>query len=292
MAADRLDCRSPRPPRHAPHRATAARFVSAALTLTLGLPLAGAAGRTPANAVVRTSRGEFNLLVYAPRVETAATTAPVPADDKPLVLLVSGEGGWRKFDVLVAGFLSDAGYWVGGIDAMKYFWEAQDDRQALAADVRAYVDTLAAAAGRRPGAPVVLAGFSFGADLAPWVAGAGGWNDRVLGMILMGPDATGSLQFRILEIMGFEPKEHIFSVADALATARGVPVLFLHGEKDTDSAAPSLVAGAGEPKRIVIVPGADHHFSGKEDALHAEILGALDWIRAQRGAAAGAAKER
>lgn len=194
--------------------------------------------------------------------------------------------------MLVAGFLSDAGYWVGGIDAMKYFWEAQDDRQALAADVRAYVDTLAAAAGRRPGAPVVLAGFSFGADLAPWVAGAGGWNDRVLGMILMGPDATGSLQFRILEIMGFEPKEHIFSVADALATARGVPVLFLHGEKDTDSAAPSLVAGAGEPKRIVIVPGADHHFSGKEDALHAEILGALDWIRAQRGAAAGAAKER
>jgi type IV secretory pathway VirJ component len=238
-------------------------------------PVARAAGRSASpDVTVKTSRGDFKLIVYPP-----AASAADP--ERPLVLLASGEGGWRRFDVMIAGFLSDAGYWVGGMDAMKYFWEAQDDRQALAVDIRAYADALATIAGRKPGGPILLAGFSFGADLAPWVAGAGGWGDRLRGMILIGPDETGSLEFRIMEIMGFSPKDHVFSVAEALRSAAGVPVLFLHGEKDSNSAAPALATSAGEPKRIAVIPGADHHYSGKEEDLRRALLEGLDWIRSQ-----------
>jgi type IV secretory pathway VirJ component len=236
---------------------------------------------------VKTSRGDFKLIVYPPAASASvlATSVPatsVPDPERPLVLLASGEGGWRRFDVMIAGFLSDAGYWVGGVDAMKYFWEAQDDRQTLAVDIRAYADALATIAGRKPGGPILLAGFSFGADLAPWVAGAGGWGDRLRGLILIGPDETGSLEFRIMEIMGFSPKDHIFSVAEALKSASGVPVLFLHGEKDSNSAAPALATSAGEPKRIAVIPGADHHYSGKEEDLRRALLEGLDWIRSQK----------
>jgi len=260
------------------------------LTLLLLLALASslapdafaASGPAASSVPVKTSRGEFNLLVYPPSAPAPSATAPAADADKPLVFLASGEGGWRRFDVMIAGFLTDAGYWVGGMDAMKYFWEAQDDRQALAADIRAYADALAAAAGRSSGAPLLFAGFSFGADLAPWVAGAGGWGDRLRGMILIGPDETGSLEFRILEIMGFSPKDHIFSVAEALRSSAGVPVLFLHGEKDSSSAAPALVGGAGEPKKIAVVPGADHHYSGKEEGLRRALIEGIEWIRSQR----------
>jgi type IV secretory pathway VirJ component len=231
---------------------------------------------------VKTSRGDFNLIVYPPAASAAGPAASAADPERPLVLLASGEGGWRRFDVMIAGFLSDAGYWVGGMDAMKYFWEAQDDRQALAVDIRAYADALATIAGRKPGGPILLAGFSFGADLAPWVAGAGGWGDRLRGLILIGPDETGSLEFRIMEIMGFSPKDHIFSVAEALKSAAGVPVLFLHGEKDSNSAAPALATSAGEPKRIAVIPGADHHYSGKEEDLRRALLEGLDWIRSQK----------
>jgi type IV secretory pathway VirJ component len=195
-----------------------------------------------------------------------------------MVLLVSGEGGWRRFDDLLAGMMSDAGFWVGGVDSMQYFWRPQDDRQALAADCRALAGALASAAGRPATAPLVLAGFSFGADIAPWVAGAGGWGDRVRGLVMIGPDETGSLEFRVSEMLGFQPKDHTFPVAEALRGVAGTPVLFLHGAKDKHSAARALSEGAALPKRLIVVPGADHHFSGREKELEAALRDGMTWL--------------
>jgi type IV secretory pathway VirJ component len=174
---------------------------------------------------------------------------------------------------------------------MKYFWSAQDDRGALASDVRAYAAALASASGSGGEAPVLLAGFSFGADLAPWVAGAGGWGARVKGLVLIGPDEEGSLEFRLLEMFGYRPKDHVFSVAGALKDASGVPAFFLHGEKDGDSAAPALASGAAEPRKITIVPGANHHFSGHEDELRTALIEGIDWLRRQKPAPSSAAPD-
>ena len=251
------------------------RSSRARLALTAAALLAASAAAahpalavSPSTKTVQTSRGEFPLLVFTP---------PDPSD-RPLVLLTSGEGGWRRFDDQLADVLTGAGCFVGGIDVTKYFWEPQDDRQKLAADMRAYASALAVAAGRKADAPVILAGFSFGADLAPWVAGAGGWENRLAGMILIGPDETGSLQFRILEILGFQPKDHTFSVGEALDGVKGVKTAFIHGEKDDKSAAVRLAARATEPKKLLVAAGADHHFSGQEDRLKTLLKQALDWI--------------
>ncbi len=249
--------------------------------------LAGAAEAPPATSPsivsVNTSRGACDLKVYAPRGEIEDPLGPRPADPrrsdpKPLVLLVSGEGGWRRFDEVLAGLLADAGFWVGGVDAMQYFWHPQDDRQALAADCRTLAGALAAAAKRPADAPLVLAGYSFGADIAPWVAGAGGWGDRVRGLVMIGPDETGSLEFRVSEILGFQAKDHVFSVAEALRGVAGTPVLFLHGAKDKDSAARVLSTGAVPPKKLIVIPGADHHFSGREEDLEAALRDGMAWL--------------
>lgn len=255
-------------------------FLRTAAACTLAFAASGSATALASSTVsVATSRGAFDMVVFAPKDSASADRA------KPLVFLASGEGGWRKFDDLIAGCLSDAGYWVGGLDVMGYFWKAQDDREALASDARAYASALAKAAGRPEGTPIVLAGFSFGADLSPWIAGAGGWGKRVAGLLMIGPDETGSLEFRVSEILGFSAKDHIFKVSDALATAAGVPVLFIHGEKDHDSAAPALHAGASEPKKILIVPDAGHHFSGKEDLFRSALVEGMAWIALQHPAA-------
>jgi len=243
-------------------------FLLAALTLSGAS--AGPLASSPAASSVRvkTSRGEYDLLVYPPR----------RSDTKPLVLVISGEGGWRHFDELLAKLLADDGFWVGGLDAMKYFWRAQDDRRALAADIRACLGALAAKSGQPKETPVILAGFSFGADLAPWIAGAGGWGNRVAGLLMLGPDEVGSLQFRVLEILGFSSKDHIFAVADALRSAGGTPLVFIHGAKDPHSAAPALARSAPDPKKLIVVPHADHHFSGHEEGLRAALVEGLAWL--------------
>ncbi len=243
-------------------------------------PAPHAATPGPASIHVDTSRGPHDVLVFAARTVNSDDPAkPDPAADAPVILFVSGEGGWRSFDGLVAQDLAQAGYWVGGVDAMKYFWQAQEDRKALASDFRTMADAVVARAGRPPGWPVILAGFSFGADLAPWLAGGGGWSERVVGLLMIAPDEIGSLEFRLSEILGMQPTEHVFRVAEALRETAGIPVFFIHGAKDGSAATKELAAGAPGPKKLVVIPDADHHFSGAEERLRAALIEATAWLR-------------
>jgi len=249
----------------------AAPFGRGALALAVAL-LAGTsrglASSSPTSAPVVTSRGDYRLLVYPPRQETG----------RPPVLLISGEGGWRRFDQTLSRFFADAGHWVGGMDSLKYFWHAQDDPRALADDIEAYVAALLRASGRPEGSPVILAGFSFGADLAPRIAGAWTGKSPIAGLVMLGPDEVGSLQFRVLEVFGFSQDDHVFSVAEALATVKAVPILFLHGDEDAHSDAVSLFGRAPDPKKLIHVTGSDHHFAGHEDDLRARLAEGLAWL--------------
>lgn len=230
----------------------------------LGLALAAAVSTTN----VVTSRGDQPLAIYA---------AVAPAD-RPLVLFLSGEGGWRSFDEEVAGRLAARGYTVGGIDCLRYFHTAQDDRALLAKDVRKFADALIASVKAPASARVVLAGYSFGADLAPWIAGVPDRDPRIAALMLIGPDKKGSLQARISEILGLAPSDHVFDTAAALAEATTLPVLFVHGEDDGESDAPELHRGfAGTKKRLLVVPGS-HHFSGHLDALEAALADGLSTL--------------
>ncbi len=245
-----------------------------------GLLVLGAREKAPAHRAyepvpVRTSRGTFPLRVYAPAK---------PGPGLP-VLLISGEGGWRQFDERLAAYLGEDGFWVGGLDTRRYFWKPQDDRQVAAADFRAYAAALSVAARRPADSQVIVVGYSFGADVAPWIAGAGGWGGRVRGMILLGPDQIGSLESRVTEIIGIPSKQHVFRVADALRSSAGIPVAFVHGGHDSKSAAPDLLSGAPEPKKLLLVPGAEHHFIGHEPDLKTALSDALAWILATPAAA-------
>ncbi len=231
----------------------------------------------PVRVAVDTSRGDYQLLVYAPAPGTEGTR-PAGRGKTPLVLLVSGEGGWRSFDALLARILSEAGCWVGGVDALKYFWAPQDDRQTLSADFRSFADGLAKASGRKPRAPIILAGFSFGADLAPFLAASGGWDGRIRGLLMIAPDEVGSLEFRIADLLGFEPTDHSFRVGEALRGLRGTPVLLIHGENDSGSAAPRLLGQTPSRKKLSVVPGANHHFSGQEGALRRVLSEGMVWL--------------
>jgi type IV secretory pathway VirJ component len=235
-------------------------------------PSVRAEAPAPAHRKVATSRGEFDLVVYAPPGATKT------GGSRPVVLLVSGEGGWKSFDILLSGYLTDDGFWVGGVDAKAYFSDPQDDRGLLAGDMRGYAVALNAAAGRPPDAPLILVGYSFGADLAPWISGAPGWGGRIKGQLLIGPDENGSLQYRITEMLGITYKDHSFSVADALRSSSGVPTVFIHGEKDGWSKSPGLLAVTAEPKKMLSVPGATHHFGGHLDELRAALKDGMRFI--------------
>ena len=60
-----------------------------------------------------------------------------------------------------------------------------------------------------------------------------------------------------------------------------IPKLFLSGDCDEFAPAAQLAqvaASAAEPKRLILLPGADHFFTGQLDAMQRAIAG---WLKEQ-----------
>jgi uncharacterized protein len=120
-------------------------------------------------------------------------------------------------------------------------------------DVRAAIDYLAA---EFPGRPILLAGFSFGSSVGLRVGCADARVARLIGLGL--------------------PVDNIDM---SFLRACEKPKLLIQGGNDQCGARASieaLFAMLPEPKRLVIVEGADHFFTGQLDAVGAAISAWLD----------------
>lgn len=108
---------------------------------------------------------------------------------------------------------------------------------------------------RFPGLPLLLGGFSFGSAMAA-------------------KTAIRDTRVRAVLVLGF-PITRLDSTAD-LARVRQ-PRLFVQGSDDEfgpGTAIRSLVSSLPEPKRLEVIEGADHFFTGRLDELQAPIE---DW---------------
>lgn len=131
--------------------------------------------------------------------------------------------------------------------------EGKHDRgQGEQGDVRAALDFLAE---EFPGVPLLLAGFSFGC----WVGLRVGCADP-----------------RVTEVIGLGTPVNDSDFSYLRSCSK--PKLFVHGAEDKFGAVPkveALVESLAGEKKLVIVPGADHFFTGKLDQLDRAIAA---WI--------------
>ncbi|MBI5288985.1 MAG: alpha/beta fold hydrolase [Chloroflexi bacterium] len=120
---------------------------------------------------------------------------------------------------------------------------AYDGGRGEAEDARAAVAALRAL---KPDAPVLLAGYSFGAMVAAGIAA----DAAPAGLVLVSPPLG----------MG------------ALPPNPGVPLMVITGDRDPVCRAEAALALASDAVRVVVVPGADHGWWPGVDALQAELL--------------------
>lgn len=128
------------------------------------------------------------------------------------------------------------------------------------ADVAAGVEWLRTAFGL----PIVLVGFSFGAamSLASTCAGHPG----------ISPD------LRALAALGLPLRAGARSYSYPFLTSCSLPKLFLSGDHDQFAPAAELesaVRAAAEPHQIILIPGADHFFTGQLAAMQSALRGWL-----------------
>jgi type IV secretory pathway VirJ component len=190
---------------------------------------------------------------------------PTGAAAQEFALLLTGDGGWAGLDQELAARLAANGVPTVALNSLKYFWTQRTPQQTTEDVARVLHHYLVAWHAQR----VLMIGYSFGADVLPFVVNRlpPDLRGRVASVSLLGIDAHAAFEVHVAEWVGGEGGGP--PTRPELAALQGMPVLCIYGEGETDSICPQMPAGMVTREQI----GAGHHFSGEYARLADRILG-------------------
>jgi type IV secretory pathway VirJ component len=212
---------------------------------------------TTATITISTSDVAGLSLVEVPAVHSGAV-------NDVLAIILTGDGGWVDLDKTVAAGLAEKGIPTVGWSSLRYYWTPRTP-DAAAADltriIRHYL-------GLWNKSRVVLIGYSFGADVLPFLANRlpADVRGHVASAVMMGLSDAASFEFHIAEWIGRGPKSEYPTVPEIEKMTR--PAMCIQGADEVDSGCRLLKGG----HVIVEGVGKGHHFSGQYDRLVALIL--------------------
>lgn len=207
------------------------------------------------------------------------TELPANGAASTLVILFSGDGGWRDIDKQIGEYLAERGVAVVGVDSLRYFWKRKGPKQ-IAADIERIADHYR---DKWKLKSLALAGYSFGADIIPmtWPELEPNTQARTNVIALLGFEPTFDLEVSVSGWLGMASSTNI----DVKPYLPGLPkakVLCFYGveEKDEDGTACVLPALDGATR--IERPGG-HHFDGNYEVIADAILKRIKDTEGQRG---------
>ena len=212
--------------------------------------------------------------------QVARTSSPGNLTDLPLVelpakesgissmaVILSGDGGWAGIDREIGNILAENGVAVVGLNSLTYFWKERTPEEA-AKDLERILKHYLALWKKEN---AVLAGYSLGADVLPFLA------DRLPGEILakvrlialLGPGTHADFAFHLTDWLGGASKtaRPVLPEVEQLRKM-GVRILCFYGEQETESLCNKLDPNLA---RVVSIKGA-HHFGGNYIKIAETIL--------------------
>ncbi len=196
-----------------------------------------------------------------PLIEVPATAGT----SRRMALLLTGDGGWAGLDRDVSEQFAASGIPVVALSTLRYFWSSRKP-VAAARDLERIIDHYLAAWHKDQ---VVLVGYSFGADVLPFIVTdlAPAYRARIASLNLLGLATHTTFEIHVADwIPGSTPEgTPIVPIVDKL---RGIRVLCIYGADETDSGCPLLSAANAHALKM---PG-DHHFNDDATGLVRHIV--------------------
>ncbi|WP_300604975.1 AcvB/VirJ family lysyl-phosphatidylglycerol hydrolase [Niabella sp.] len=176
-------------------------------------------------------------------------------DKMPLVLYISGDGGLNSFTNDFCKGISQSGYAVTAINSKSYFWSKKTPEQ-VGTELTAYLDGVLKS---RPNQQLLIVGYSFGADVTPFILNRLGSfvKSHVLRTVLMAPSPTTDFVIRVSDMWGTPKKRSMDVVAEINRAAGQRIVAILPGDGNDFPVQAVKLAGF---KTTVLKGG--HHFGG------------------------------
>ena len=193
----------------------------------------------------------------------------VPAHErrsKVIAVLYSGDGGWRDLDRSLAGVLSAKGMSVVGVDMLRYYWRTRQPDSAA----RDLVRIVHSYKRRWGGEKIVLIGFSFGANVIPFIVNRLPADVRadIRLITLLSPERTTAFEVSPAGWLG-KASDAIIPIEPELKSLSTIRLQCVYGEDEAKDSLCTLPAAAGF--ELVRKPGG-HHFDHNYDELADSII--------------------
>lgn len=173
----------------------------------------------------------------------------------PVAIIVSGDGGWYKFEQEIADSLAAIGIPTIGLDTKKYFWNRRTPEET-AADLAKSINQYNAAWKRNK---FLFIGYSLGAELVPFIVNKlpEPIRSQISMLVLLSPTATTDFQVHISDMLGVGNRHNTYKVIDEINKITGIHILLIFGAEEKTTV-PSMLTKA--PVKLVKIPG-DHHYN-------------------------------
>jgi len=203
-----------------------------------------------------------------PLVEVAATAPADDGDRGRMAVILTGDGGWAELDRSVATRLAAKGVPTIGWSSLRYYWTPRAPDTA-AADLNRVIRHYAHDWNKTR---VLLVGYSFGADVLPFLAMRmpAGTRSLIERVTLLGPSPAATFEFRVSSWFGGNRGEDYPTAPEVERLT--MPVTCVRGVDEADS---GCLGFNGATVRSLTI-GRGHHFSGDYDALARAILSQPD----------------
>jgi type IV secretory pathway VirJ component len=172
----------------------------------------------------------------------------------PFVFMISGDGGWTSFDQSLAEALAAKGLYLVGLDAQKYFWKEKTPALA-ASEVSQVISKYQKQFGNQQ---FVLAGYSFGASVVPFIASRLSPELRkdLKGVVSLSPDDYADFEIHITDMLNFGTSKGKYNVIAEMKKLSEPSVVCVFGENEDKE--PRMTFEKSGIKSIGI-PG-NHHY--------------------------------
>lgn len=188
-----------------------------------------------------------------------------PAREPPLVVILTGDGGWAEIDQEISALLAANGMPVVGINSLRYYWKPRTPEEATRDVARVVLHYLREYSRSR----VVFIGYSFGADVLPFVVNRlpAEQQQAIDSIVLIGPSQLAIFEIHVSAWLPWTTPRGT-PLAPELAKLDAHRLFCIHGSDERHSSCPDLVAAGARVEEM----SGGHHLGGEYQEVANRIL--------------------
>ncbi|MNG62848.1 Bacterial virulence protein (VirJ) [compost metagenome] len=194
------------------------------------------------------------------------------ASSAPMVVFMSGDGGWAALDKGLGAELQRHGMPVVGWSSLSYYWKKKTPEQATADLVRILSDYQSRWGRQR----WLLVGFSFGAEIVPFVINRlpQAYRDSLVGAVMLSPSTASDFEIHVSDMVVHD-KGGSYPTLPEVKAIKSLPLLCVQGAEDDSPV--KLCPHLQQPNVTTVTLPGSHHFDDDYGVLYRSIADRLPW---------------